>query len=1083
MAGRYPTGKEFMGNPISPMNNAVTYGMLRTSWGSYRQVMVLPDGRPIAEPDTQDFDLDGNIEEFLTFSEAVAYVMLRAVLIDDYDTFIKVWGWAKNNLLRNSPTINVFGCQEKTASLCKGQWQKKPMPPQYNNYLPAWRYTPSVNGGDSPGGIIDFQPANRLEKDRSGINAASDDLEIAVALGLAALRNWTALSEKDDFQAEARLFLTTAWDNYVIRVGDEYYLSAGDQFSWAGELNPSYFRPAFFSLFSQLDPDHPWSRLNGSAYEIIEKSGSHSFDGQPGVNLPPNWLRFNYDGDLAESRFFKKDGSDFGWDAFRTFYAVSMDYAWFNNPAAERYLTGQTGPLNFLQKKMGTSGWLPGVMSHNGNSKGGEVLAFYGGYLPFLHYAGDTQRRDQIIERLRANFNKAGYWSGGPRNYYEQNWLWFGLFLTNGLPEAQDLLKQLPPYVPERTKEPVESGSVPDTLFQIDPRLGQRTPDHRPQLNREALVDNLSFEQLQAVVNIMSAYPYSPLSSAPDRFAQFRQIRAIDEQFDYKLLGYFSEPGTYWNNTAALLSVYAQKLVEADRKEELPAAVAALNQLRLAALERKEFAPNDYNEVLLKLTEAELRARAADQSDDFYRAGIATAAEAIEQMQQIDPETASPDYYVIAKGLIAIGDLHLQLDANANQACSAEKERSYSSHVDLDIANYYFQSVANLGVNRVEINLSPAAPLIVRPEDLSASLLANELKGHLTAEGLSKARTAIQHLRGTALAKSASLYLRNNNKNAAALFDELEKIERALQLINASAKEADDFFLVFAMTTKADLLISLADLIKYGVRLKEPAGTDLLDRGAALLALNFKTVQPIDRCFELNEQVYKLAGDLYRQTPSKYSYLFSTALTKLAEISIRRADFINREFNLLSPFYTNRELQNHPVPAGEFTSIETDYIKSLLLISSGSKTDITEARRLLGQVLANCYQLERPYQLYFELQARLKLAETLSRGKKYADAAKAFAEIEKSLADIEPYQKQLTWQPYSFQAELYHEWAVALLSQGDDGLANILARKAIDNCFLSDAPYDSRRRSVEIATDFLIYDYYNQQLKQFGGGG
>lgn len=1073
-----------MSEAIRPIGNPDYSAVLRQSWEYYAKNMIDETGRPLALPDAGDIDRDGNTSEQVTFSEAAAYVMLRAVLVGDHATFVKVWQWTRDNLQRQN-IDHIYTCPaEKPAGCANNWWQTKPSP-EYQDHLFAWRYVPSLNGGDSAGGIISYKSGVGSEVvDLSGYSAASDDIEIAAALALAGARGWDPAGE---YAAEAKAILGDAWEKYVVKVGDRNYFFAGDQFARSGDINPSYFRPAFFrSLFQQIDGTHPWASLTDTVYDTLEASGDLPLGGTRGTrNLPPNWLALDYNGNYTTSVLFPGvAGELFGRDAFRTLYAVAQDYAWFGDPAAERYLTDpQVGPLAFLRSRVNDQGMvIPAGFHHDGSSVSPngveqttglnqEHFAFYGGYVPFLYYAGEKTKAQSIIDRLGRAYNQSGYWGADSRDYYNQNWVWFGLMLTNGLPEAAPVLTALQTAKAEADRQinpPVVEVPAGYTL-QVDLALGDLTPDRTPVLSREAAIALLDVCQIKELLAAIAEQPYSPLDRSNDRFAQFIELNRLDQQYPHKLLAYFTSPTSYWNNVITLLSAAAQKLAEANDREGTLAAVEQCRLFRqqIAPLTdlAKIYAPHDYSKVTLDLTEAELRSRLPDQGLAFYEEGRRIAAGAIDAMFAVDRETAAPDYYLIGKALLIIGDLYLQLDSERQSVCSTVPLGYYR-----EMAGLYYDRAAEIGEDRVNI-FDPDAGLFqtIEPADYLNALLVNWNKGYLSESELTEAKLAIHYLRGAALAKGAAVYLRETGaKEIDRLFTEIARTDEAFVQLALAGGDPQNFNLAFAQATRADLLLALSDRVKY---LSQTTGLPLGMAEEIKLKLAILAGNGLEALQENADRLVEMAAELYRQIPDTYSYLYATAQVKQMEIAIRRGDFINREFSLLRPFYTNPALLSQPIPENEFMYIQMNYLKALLLVSTKRTAGLQEARDLLDEVLWSANNLAEPYRAYFQLHARLKLAEIIAKIGSPAEKrnlTRVFAELEKAADQLAASGPQLSWQPYSFKAELYHEWST-LIRDSNLAAAQQKGAQALEMCRLSNSPYDRTLRMQEIITAFKPY--------------
>jgi endoglucanase len=148
------------------------YTLITSSWEIYKDKFMTRDGRVLDK--TQ-----GDV----TTSEGQSYALLRAVWVDDKDTFDMVWKWTKTNLKHENDSL--FGWR----------WGKQ----EDNAY------------GFMPGG---------------GENAASDaDSDIALALILAS-RRW----EQKEYEVEAKNILKDIWERETTTAFNSRYLIAGE---WA----------------------------------------------------------------------------------------------------------------------------------------------------------------------------------------------------------------------------------------------------------------------------------------------------------------------------------------------------------------------------------------------------------------------------------------------------------------------------------------------------------------------------------------------------------------------------------------------------------------------------------------------------------------------------------------------------------------------------------------------------------------------------------------------------------------------------------------------------------------------------------
>jgi endo-1,4-beta-D-glucanase Y len=406
--------------------------ILSQSWEHYKNVMISPEGRPYADAD----NIGGGKGGYLTYSETVAYVLLRAVITGDKETFMKVWNWAKNNMqLSNVQEVFHWNANQREANTFK-------------THMLAWRYSGDIKDGKG-GGIIKYE---WIQGDtwRSGLEPAADaDQDIAAALYMAG-KKWG----NEELTSDAADIVSDIWKLCVKKVGGDYYLAGGPQFRDKCEVNPSYLRPAYMKMFSAMDPQHPWNKLIASSYKVIVGGADAALGNDLGkVNLPPNWLEVDGAGRFEPSFTFQtqndQGGDLFGWDAFRTIFFVTLDYAWFARPEAQKYLTDNTGtkkdfgPRSFLEKMLRNNKLNAGFFRSGKtvppssdwfkrNLDSEQYTQDGGAYLPYFYYSGDVDAAKQVYDKLMSQYNEKGFW-GSPHGYYDQNWIWFGLALIVGI--------------------------------------------------------------------------------------------------------------------------------------------------------------------------------------------------------------------------------------------------------------------------------------------------------------------------------------------------------------------------------------------------------------------------------------------------------------------------------------------------------------------------------------------------------------------------------------------------------------------------------------------------------------------------
>ncbi len=187
-------------DPLADLDRVLT-----ASWHSYRQTFISPEGRVVIP------EQDGG-----TISEAQAYALLRAVWAGDEATFARVQAWTRQHLSRAQGPGDA---------------------------LLAWSW------GRRPDGSWGLKDAN---------TAADGDVDYALALVLAARRGWRPPPDLPDYLEEASQVMEAVLENEVVTLaGGEVLLAPGNWHESAPPflINPSYFSPAAYRLFSQVSRD------------------------------------------------------------------------------------------------------------------------------------------------------------------------------------------------------------------------------------------------------------------------------------------------------------------------------------------------------------------------------------------------------------------------------------------------------------------------------------------------------------------------------------------------------------------------------------------------------------------------------------------------------------------------------------------------------------------------------------------------------------------------------------------------------------------------------------------------------------
>jgi len=330
----------------------------------------------------QGFVSDGRVSDptrgGITTSEGQSYALLRAVWMDDRSSFDAVWRWTVTNL------------QVRGDGLFASQW-----------------------GG---GGVQDH-------------NTATDaDSDIGLALLFAARR-----FDDSAYRTAALEVLKGMWQHDITSIDGMNVATAGNwavtQPSPGPVINPSYFAPYAYRVFAREDPGHPWMSLVDSTYTMLDRCTAATLDGVASAGLPPNWCAISRSTGQVVSFPQMPGGDNYGYDAFRVMWRVAVDAIWNGEQRARDYLERH----DFLRTRWSAVRRLDPVYGHDGTVVSGyDDPTVYGGDIGNFVVA-DPTGAVQIEQRLMSSFSggtPAHFGDAG--NYFEQNWVWFGLALSGG---------------------------------------------------------------------------------------------------------------------------------------------------------------------------------------------------------------------------------------------------------------------------------------------------------------------------------------------------------------------------------------------------------------------------------------------------------------------------------------------------------------------------------------------------------------------------------------------------------------------------------------------------------------------------
>lgn len=325
-------------------------------------------------------------KEFITTSEGQSYALLRAVWVDDKETFDKSWDWTKRFLQREDKLF-------------------------------SWLYGKRADGTY---GII---------TEKGGANTASDaDVDIALALLFASSR-WNDSS----YLEEAKPIIDSIWENEVVIIQGKPYLVANNVEKNSPStmvINPSYLAPYAYRIFARVDTDHPWMDLVDTSYEVLNASMKAPLDQAESAHIPPDWIFIDKRTGVISAPKDNNLTTNMSFDALRIPWRLTLDWVWFQEPRAKSTLES----MDFLAKEWQNNSVLYTAYSHSGQPVlKNQSAAFYGGTLGYFMVTNPEVAKVIYDNKLQILFNPDTDTWKIKLGYYDDNWAWFGIGLYNNL--------------------------------------------------------------------------------------------------------------------------------------------------------------------------------------------------------------------------------------------------------------------------------------------------------------------------------------------------------------------------------------------------------------------------------------------------------------------------------------------------------------------------------------------------------------------------------------------------------------------------------------------------------------------------
>lgn len=414
--------KKLATRPVAPTSRESFWQpLLQKSWRFYKQ-QFMPDGTHVVSNNYGG-----------TITEGQSYALLKALWMDEPETFTRIWQWTQTHMRRST------------------------------DHLLGWRWGKHAQTGVE--GLLEIE------------NATDADQDIAYALLLAGER-W----RKPVFTQDGLAMARDIWRLNVKQQEGRYYLLPGTWEAFQSErlvLDPSYFAPYVYQTFARYDRLHAagWRQLATDIYDTLDACSRLTTN-----QLPPNWCAVEFptshrqkpvqsaarnQSTYSSERLEKKSapnapstlskprpfalprivfsdlqgpGSrDFGYDAFRVYWRMLMDAKLSPSPGRERalaYLKSHDFLLKYWQQHQRvpegfSSTGQPLSQTTSGFSLGPVLVLNQVTPLPFFRQP-DGSANDVAFYHasLRPYYHADGYWFND-YNDFLHSVIWLHLYAVS----------------------------------------------------------------------------------------------------------------------------------------------------------------------------------------------------------------------------------------------------------------------------------------------------------------------------------------------------------------------------------------------------------------------------------------------------------------------------------------------------------------------------------------------------------------------------------------------------------------------------------------------------------------------------
>jgi endo-1,4-beta-D-glucanase Y len=193
---------------------------------------------------------------------------------------------------------------------------------------------------------------------------------------------------------------------------------------WGGwnTVNVSYFAPAYYRVFANLDSGHPWDSVMQTVYDTLSYAVTAANDNQNN-GLVPAWCDDSHGSPCTPVDMGIPNDTGYQYDSCRTPFRIGLDWCWNGEPRAQAYVAltsaffGAIGAASIADTYSIDGGPRP-------QHPGGHSAAFVG---PAGVGAMSSPSHQQFVDDAYTGVASLGYLVGG--TYYEDSWTTMSLLM------------------------------------------------------------------------------------------------------------------------------------------------------------------------------------------------------------------------------------------------------------------------------------------------------------------------------------------------------------------------------------------------------------------------------------------------------------------------------------------------------------------------------------------------------------------------------------------------------------------------------------------------------------------------------